>query len=116
MNATTLFSTAVLFAASIFTLAGCATTGSSTQAQLDPKDADAVVNVSGISCPQCANSIKLIMDDTEGIDQSRVDMGTGRVFIDFTPGSTLTNAQIEQLIKDAGFTPGDIQQLKKETP
>lgn len=107
---------AALFAVSFITLAGCATTGQGKQAVLDPSDADASVQVSGMSCPQCANNIKLILDDAEGVDNSRVDLGTGRVFIDFSEGSALTDAQIEQLVKDAGFTPGEVEHVKKETP
>jgi len=115
MKRSTLSLTAALFAASLITLAGCATTGQGNQAALDPNDADAAVQVSGMSCPQCANNIKLILDDAEGVDQSRVDLGSGQVYIDFSDGQTLTDAQIEQLVKDAGFTPGEVKQVKKGT-
>ncbi|MFN3165949.1 MAG: heavy-metal-associated domain-containing protein [Phycisphaeraceae bacterium] len=116
MKRSTLFVASALCALSLATFAGCASTGGPKQALLDPSDADASVQVSGMSCPQCANNIKLILDDAEGVENSRVDLGSGRVFIDFSQGGALTDAQIEQLIKDAGFTPGEVEQVKKETP
>jgi|GEM_PF-2849175 len=108
-----------LFAALLLTstvlLTACATTGSASAPPLDPKQADAVVQVKGMSCPQCANSIKLLMDGMDEISDSRVDLGDGRVFIAFAPDKTLSEAQIIDLVDRAGFTAGEVTYLKKGT-
>lgn len=106
---------ATLFAVSLLTLtaglAGCSTTGGAATAEaapLDPKDADAEVAVKGMSCPQCANNLKLIMEKMEPIQQARVDLGEGRVLLAFNPGQTASEADIALAVKDAGFTPGAV--------
>lgn len=92
----------------VITLVGCATTGSTTRAPLDPAQADAQVMVKGMSCPQCANNIKDIMERVDGVDQARVDLGAGRVLIAFSQGTSVEQDQIVLAVKDAGFTPGEV--------
>lgn len=90
------------------TLVGCATTGSTAKAPLDPAHADAQVMVKGMSCPQCANNIKDIMERVDGIDQARVDLGAGRVLIAFADNTDIGEDEIVLAVKDAGFTPGEV--------
>lgn len=106
--------TAMALMAFTITLAGCASTGSTAEAQLDPADADAVVAVKGMSCPQCSYNIALLMDGIDEIDRSRIDLGQGQVFIAFAPEATLTSDQIVDLIDRAGFTAGEVKYLKQE--
>lgn len=102
------------FALSLFALlvAGCASTGQADAPPLDPAAADAVVEVKGMSCPQCSFNISLLMDDAPEIDRTRVDMGSGQVYIAFMPEQTLTEAAIQDLVDRAGFTPGEVRYLK----
>ncbi|MBX2851109.1 MAG: heavy-metal-associated domain-containing protein [Phycisphaeraceae bacterium] len=94
----------------LFTIAlvGCATTGSTTKAPLDPAQADVQVMIKGMSCPQCANNIKDIMERVDGVDQARVDLGAGRVLIAFTEGNPISEDELVLAVKDAGFTPGEV--------
>lgn len=112
MNITKVIAVAVLLTAGLI-LAGCASTGSAERPVLDPKDADAVVKVKGMSCPQCSFNIALLMRDVEEIDQSRVDLGNGQVYIAFAQDKTLEADAITDLVTRAGFTPGEVKYLKK---
>lgn len=109
-----LFIYAALCAALTLGLAGCKTTGQAnsadpgTQLAVTPESADAIVQVSGMSCPQCSHNIALIMDRIDEIAASQVDLGEGRVLIAYAPGKSLTADQIAGVIKDAGFTPGEV--------
>lgn len=98
----------------VISLVGCASTGSTAKAPLAPNQADAQVMVKGMSCPQCANNIKDIMERIDGIDQARVDLGTGRVLIAFTQGQTVDEDQLILAVKDAGFTPGEVTYKNKQ--
>lgn len=107
--------TAIAFVALSLTLflTGCASTGSTAKPPLDPAKADAVVAVKGMSCPQCSHNIALLMDATDEIDQSRVDLGNGKVYIAFAPNATLSEDKIADLVDRAGFTPGKVEYLKQ---
>ncbi|MEM6507139.1 MAG: heavy-metal-associated domain-containing protein [Planctomycetota bacterium] len=94
------------------TLVGCTTTGSTAQTPLDPAQADAQVMVKGMSCPQCANNIKDIMERVDGIDQARVDLGAGRVLVAFAEGATIGEDALLLAVEDAGFTPGEVSYRK----
>ena len=91
-----------------FSLVGCETTGSPARAPLDPNNADAQVMVMGMSCPQCANNIKKIMESVDGVDQARVDLGEGRVLVAFSEGQTVTEDRLKKAVTDSGFTAGEV--------
>ncbi|MEM9020002.1 MAG: heavy metal-associated domain-containing protein [Planctomycetota bacterium] len=104
----------LLFAALTLGVAGCATTTNAngniagSYLVVTPESADAIVQVAGMSCPQCSHNISLIMDRVDEIEASQIDLGDGRVLIAFTPGQSLTADQIAAIIDDAGFTPGEV--------
>lgn len=96
---------------SVSVLAGCAASGPSaspSNTALTAESADAVIEVSGMSCPQCAHGIVLLMDSYEEIQNKQVDLGRGIVLVTFAPGKSLSAEQLQKLIQDAGFTPGQV--------
>ncbi len=93
-------------------LIGCESTPTADRPALNPADADAQVMVKGMSCPQCANNIKDIMERIDGIEQARVDLGAGRVLVAFTQGQTVGEEVLTLAVKDSGFTPGEITYKK----
>lgn len=100
---------AILSVTFTLSLTGCASTGqASERPALLPETAEATVEVTGMSCPMCANNITRVMDRSEAIDQSRVDLGAGMVYLSFHEGQTLTADQIKQTVDDAGFTAGAV--------
>lgn len=100
---------AALSCAMTFTLliTGCQSQGSA-QPTATAKDVDATVDVTGLSCPQCANTLKLIIDKDDAVASSTVDLGGGKVFIQFEQGKSLSADEIKALVKDSGFTPGKV--------
>ena len=88
-------------------MTGCQSAGS-PQTGATPKGADAVVEVSGLSCPQCANTVKLIMDKDNAVESSMVSLGEGKVYITFVKGKSLSAERIKALVTDSGFTPGEV--------
>ena len=101
---------AVLVSSSILPLmlAGC----SSTQSRDDvPGVSDemvyaegATLRVDGLGCPMCAESISILMDNIDAVQDSRVDLSTGTVYVDLDPGVGVSAAQLRGAIDDGGFT------------
>ena len=108
------FVSIALFSALLLGVPGCqssgqiSTNGSGSLLAVTPESADAIVQVTGMSCPQCSHNIALIMDRVDAIEASQVDLGEGRVLIAFATGQSLSADQITTIIKDAGFTPGEV--------
>lgn len=105
-----IFFVALSLSATLF-LCACQSTGHQAQGPLNPADADALVKVTGMSCPQCSHNITLLMDRTDQIERSRVDLGNGQVYIAFAPEQSLTAEEISDLVDRAGFTPGKVEYL-----
>jgi len=71
-------------------------------ASTDPDTATLWVH--GMACPQCANNVDLQLLKVPGVESVKVDMGSGRVLARLSPGSPPTRAQLEQAIRETGFT------------
>ena len=62
------------------------------------------LRVDGLSCPFCAYGIEKKLRKTKGVDSVEIDLERGVVVVKAGEGVQLTEAQFEQLVKDAGFT------------
>jgi copper chaperone CopZ len=65
------------------------------------------VRVNGMACPFCAYGIEKKLRALPGARNVKVDLEGGRATFE-APAGTVTEQQIRQAIKDAGFTPGAI--------
>lgn len=74
----------------------------------DVAHSQAVVTVSGMACPFCAYGLKKHLIGLPGAKDVRVDLAKSQATIDFTGESDATDTQIQQAVRDAGFTPGKI--------
>jgi mercuric ion binding protein len=63
-----------------------------------------VVRVDGLACPYCAYGIEKKLKEIEGVENIDIDLDKGLVTVDTHEGVELTEPQLEQLFKDAGFT------------
>jgi mercuric ion binding protein len=63
-----------------------------------------VMRVDGLACPYCAYGIEKKLKSIEAVEQIDVDLNNGLVTVNAREGTTLTEPQIKQLFKDAGFT------------
>ena len=61
------------------------------------------ISVKGLVCDFCARTIEKSFQRTGKIDKIDVDLDKGQVLIETTPGKEMTDQEIGQLIKDAGY-------------
>lgn len=78
-----------------FTLASATTMAGGTQY---------VMRVDGLACPYCAYGVEKKLKQIEGVKTIDVDLNKGLVTVDVAEGTKLTEPQMKQLFKDAGFT------------
>ncbi len=62
------------------------------------------LRVDGLSCPFCAYGIEKKLIRTEGVESVAFDLEKGLVIVKVEEDVTLTEAQLKQLVDDAGFT------------
>ena len=62
------------------------------------------MRVDGLACPYCAYGIEKKLNEIDGVENINVDLNKGLVTVDVADGITLSEAQMIQLFKDAGFT------------
>jgi copper chaperone CopZ len=65
------------------------------------------VRVNGMACPFCAYGIEKKLRALPGARNVKVDLEGGRATFE-APAGAVTEQQIRQAIKEAGFTPGAI--------
>lgn len=63
-----------------------------------------VMRVDGLACPYCAYGVEKKLKQIDGVEHIDVDLNKGVVTVDVAEGVQLTEPQMQQLFKDAGFT------------
>jgi periplasmic mercuric ion binding protein len=66
------------------------------------------VQVNGMACPFCAYGIEKKLRAIPGARDVKVDLDAGRATFE-APSEAVTEQQVKQAIKDAGFSPGKIE-------
>jgi mercuric ion binding protein len=66
------------------------------------------VHVNGMACPFCAYGIQKKLRALPGARDVRVDLEAGRATFE-APSGWVTESQVKQAIKDAGFSAGKIE-------
>ena len=62
------------------------------------------LRVDGLACPFCAYGIEKELTRTDGVEGIDIDINAGTVTVTMAEGATMTEAQADQIVKDAGFT------------
>jgi len=62
------------------------------------------LRVDGLACPFCAYGIEKKFIKTDGVEKVEIDLKNGLVVVKTIEGKTFEEAQLKQIIKDAGFT------------
>jgi copper chaperone CopZ len=70
------------------------------------------VNVNGMACPFCAYGIEKKLRAIAGARNVKVDLEAGRATFE-APAGSVSEEQVKQAIKDAGFSPGKIEIKRK---
>lgn len=63
-----------------------------------------VMRVDGLACPYCAYGIEKKLKQIDGVEKIDVDLEKGLVTVNVREETELTEPQMKQLFKDAGFT------------
>ncbi|MAN62606.1 MAG: hypothetical protein CMI60_11755 [Parvibaculum sp.] len=70
------------------------------------------LQVDGLACPFCAYGIEKELTRTDGIAAIDIDINAGAVTVTTIEGATMTEAQADQIVKDAGFTLRGFEKIK----
>lgn len=62
------------------------------------------MQVGGLGCPMCAESIDILLKNIDGVTGSDVDLATGMVHIDLDPSVGVSPADLRAAVVDGGFT------------
>lgn len=63
-----------------------------------------VMRVDGLACPYCAYGVEKKLKQIKGVEKIDVDLDKGLVIVNVREHVELTEPQMIQLFKDAGFT------------
>ncbi len=63
------------------------------------------IKVDGLGCPFCAYGLEKKFKEFKSIKDTKIDMETGIFTFTYPSAQVLTIAQVEQKVKDAGYTP-----------
>lgn len=91
--------------------------GTSRPAAQEPKaGGQAVVTVQGMQCPFCAYGIQKHLKKVAGVRSVDVDLEKNQAIVTFAPDAKVTDADLQQAIRKAGFTPGKIERKSAPPP
>lgn len=71
------------------------------------------VHVLGLSCPFCAYSVHKKLEALPGVHSATVNLKTGVIVIETTPGSRLTTETVRKVVTDAGESFQSMQLVSK---
>ena len=66
------------------------------------------VQVDGLSCPFCAYGLEKRLRKVENVAKLEIQVNEGRAVIKPEPGTSLDLAELEQAVRDGGFTPREL--------
>ncbi|MBO6512387.1 MAG: heavy-metal-associated domain-containing protein [Phycisphaerales bacterium] len=72
----------------------------------------AKMRVDGLGCPLCAENISVLMDNIDGVTDSRVDLSSGIVHVELDQTVDVAAADLRRAIDDGGFTFRSIEFVK----
>lgn len=75
---------------------------------------DAIVYVDGLACPFCAYGLEKKLKNLDALKRMEVQLEEGRVLLAFKTGESLTEEEIQNAVKKAGFTARKIEFPKEE--
>lgn len=69
----------------------------------------ALIWVNGMGCPLCSNNVDAQLKQVRGVEDVRINLGTGLVSADLSPSAPPTEQQLASAIDRTGFTLVKIQ-------
>lgn len=68
----------------------------------------AVATLNGVFSPRGFFNIIVRLNQLPGVESAKLDLKKSRITMDFSPGVTVTKAQVQSAIRGAGYRPGPI--------
>ncbi|MFQ5798685.1 MAG: heavy-metal-associated domain-containing protein, partial [Bacteroidota bacterium] len=68
-----------------------------------------LIRVDGLSCPFCALGLEKNLKKIEGVTSVTIKLKEGITTLEVKDGGDLSDEEIKQRVKDAGFTPREIK-------
>jgi mercuric ion binding protein len=62
------------------------------------------LQVDGLACPFCAYGIEKELLKTDGVENVRIDIDAGAVFVTTRKGIAMSQDQADRIVQNAGFT------------
>jgi len=79
----------------------------------DTETSEIAVRVDGMSCMFCAYSLERNFEKRGEVEEIEINVEEGIAKIFLKPGTELSDEKIKDIVKNSGFTPGEIR--RKET-
>ena len=61
------------------------------------------VNVKGMVCDFCARAVSKVFGKNDAVDHVHVDLDNGEIHVGLKPGTTLSDDEIETMVKKSGY-------------
>lgn len=94
----------VLLGALALTFASPIATAQPETTEMQANDAAMLtVNVKGMVCDFCARAVTKVFGKNDAVDGVHVDLDNGEIHVGLKPGMTLSDDEVEQLVKKSGY-------------
>ena len=71
------------------------------------------VEVKGLACPFCAYGLEKMFKEVEGLEVIKINFKEGLAYLSTAEATKPTKEELTKIVKDAGFTPGEISFSQK---
>lgn len=61
------------------------------------------VNVKGMVCDFCARAVSKVFGKNDAVDNVHVDLDNGEIHVGLKPGASLTDDEVETLVRKSGY-------------
>ncbi|MDJ0920993.1 MAG: heavy-metal-associated domain-containing protein [Henriciella sp.] len=96
--------TSLILAAAALALSSPIALGQSQPIETAQKTATTLtVNVKGMVCDFCARAVTKVFGKNEAVENVHVDLDNGEIHVGLKPGASLTDDEVETLVKKSGY-------------
>ena len=95
----------------IILLAGLSATGTFAQSENKELKGTVKVRVDGLSCPFCAYGLEKKLKKMDGVSKIEIDVENAFALLTIEEGKIVTDDNIREKVKDAGFTAREITEV-----
>lgn len=67
------------------------------------------IDLSGLTCSFCVYGLKKNLEKHDEVEKAEISLKQNKTRIHLTPGSTVTEEELKEIIKNAGFASGESQ-------